>query len=224
MNATTIKVTALSVSCACLFSACDSVEGARFAQSFAPRFYVYGPGFHRTFEVPVETFMSPRLKFQTAVVKGDVAAARHNLQQSWVEAPIHGAPPIYYAAISGNSAMIRLLVENGASVGTRPGGRSLAYLAAANGHPGTAAELAEMGGGTSGDIDRGKALYAENAARQRRQVAAIAAGVLLLLDAASRSGPASGPSNNVGGSGMSESQIMALDRQVTQQRIQNYGR
>lgn len=86
---------------------------------------------------------------------------------------------------SAFTAIVQLLVRNGAAVHGRYGGQSLAWHAAAYGHPGTAEALGACGGGTAGDIARGQARYAQNVAEQRRQAAILLGAAVLFIAAAS---------------------------------------
>jgi hypothetical protein len=183
-----IRAGALAALCGMLNVGCDTPEGARAVAGLLPRINVSGPGFgYRSFGVPPEAFMSARLRFQTAVVHGDVSAASRYIKPEWAGAPIKGYPPVYYAAATGNPSMIRLLVRNGASVRGSYGGHSLAYVAAAFGHAGAANEISQLGGGSHSDVARGHALFAQGQEMQRKQAAMLFAGALLFLNAAAHS-------------------------------------
>lgn len=187
MKKTIITTTALALKVSLFTSGCESQEAANVLAGIMPQLNLSGPGGHHTYRVPASTFYSSSLKFQEAVVKNNTAKASLYIKPNLVEKPIKNHVPIYYAALNGNSTMIHLLVRTGASVRHRFGGKSLAFVAAAHGHVGTASDLVAMGGGTSNDIAGGRHLYTQNAAIQRQQAAMLMTGALLFLDASSKS-------------------------------------
>lgn len=128
------------------------------------------------------TFASKDEKFRRCVMENDTALAAKYATPANVNAPIQGAPPLFYAAAHGNLTMVNMLVSKGANVHARaPRGESPAYVAAAMGHPNTAQELVAMGAGTSKDVSSGRSLYAANREKQRRQnQAAMGAAIGLL--------------------------------------------
>jgi hypothetical protein len=222
----------LSLACISVFPGCESAEDARALGTAigaavggtagyaidrrhgnGVRGAVAGAGFGAALGNLIggsKLFKARRLLFQEAVVRGDLSDARRYVQTKFVNDSIKGFPPIYYAAVRGDSSMARLLVRNGASVSLRVGGKSLAFTAAAYGHPETASTLIQLGGGTTADIRDGRARYVANAAFQRRQAAAANALALSFLVAAlqSSSGPA-GDDHNYCGTGLTRSQFDA---------------
>lgn len=167
----------------------------KFAHDNLPVINFNGPGFHGRVRIPDEMLKSNKLKFQEAVVRSDTNAAARHIKSEYVNQSIKGYPPVFYAAINGNSSMVRLLVQHGASVGRHIRGKSLAFIAAANGHTRTADDLVVLGGGSSSDVTSGHGLYAENQAIQRRETAEFTAGVLSILKAASASNSSNGSSS-----------------------------
>jgi hypothetical protein len=147
-----------------------------------------GRGGNFQFNVPNgainELFKPSILKFQESVLKNDVERAERWVKPEYVNTPIKGYPPVYYAAARGETDMLDMLTKHGARVSRKFDGKSLAYVAAANGHPNTAEALVDMGGGTSNDIARGRVLYAENSARQRKEQQVMTAVGLSFLAAA----------------------------------------
>lgn len=131
-----------------------------------------------------ELFKPSILKFQESVLKNDVERAERWVKPEYVNTPIKGYPPVYYAAARGETDMLDMLTKHGALVTRKFDGRSLAYVAAANGHPDTAEELVGMGGGTSKDVANGRAMYAENSARQRKEQQVVTTAALTFLAAA----------------------------------------
>ena len=131
-----------------------------------------------------EWFKPSILKFQESVVKDDVERAERWVKPEYVNTPFKGFPPVFYAAAHGNTGMLEMLTRHGARVTHRFDGKSLAYVAAANGHPDTANALVDMGGGTSRDVANGRVLYAENSARQRREQQVMTTAALTFLAAA----------------------------------------
>jgi hypothetical protein len=141
-------------------------------------------------------FKSRQLKFQEAVLKGRTRDANRYVDAKYVNTSIKGHTPIFYAAAQGNTAMVQLLVRNGASLRDRSSGGSLAYVAAAYGYGDTARVLADLGGGTRADVARGSNVYAANREERRRQAQATNAVALAFIGAMMSSSASGGSSGN----------------------------
>lgn len=137
-------------------------------------------------------FKSGELKFQEAVLKGDTAGAARHVDARFVNTSINGFPPLYYAAVHGDTEMVNLLVQHGASVHVHPGGKSLAYHAAAFGFTHTGERLVSLGGGNSSDVSAGKTQYAIQSEQQRRQARLATAAALAMITMALQSSASSG--------------------------------
>lgn len=187
------------------------------------RIRIGGRGFNFRGNIPAaalaEMFKPGKLKFQESVLRGDVARASRYVKQQFVNEPIKGYPPLFYAAIHGNTPMVRMLMHNGASVKRRYQGGSIAYIAASNGHPGTARYLVDQGGGKTEDIAQGRALYAENSERQRKQTQALTVLALGVVVAALAASSDSGYST----SSPSESYDFDRDRQNENYKAEQKG-
>ncbi len=134
-----------------------------------------------------ELFKSRQLKFQEAVLKGNIPKARRYFDSKFVNLKINGYPPIYYAATNGDIDMARLLLQAGASPRYRADGKSLAYLASANGHPQCGESLIALGAGTSRDVQAGGVQYAEESRQQRERNAVATAAALTFVATAMHS-------------------------------------
>jgi hypothetical protein len=91
--------------------------------------------------------------FAGAVLRNDLQGVIANCTPQNASMPIQGEPAMVHAARSGNEDMIDVLHNNGAPLAVRDNqGRSLAYIAAINGHSSTAGKLAQLNGGSSADV------------------------------------------------------------------------
>lgn len=181
---------------------CDTPEGANALARALPRIKINGLGFNGSLGVPTEALKSSKLKFQEAVVRGDATAATRHIKAIYVNQTIKGLPPVCYAAMNGNTAMILLLARHGANLHQRIRDKSLAYVAAAYGHNKAAEELITLGGGSTGDLRRGHALYAENQAAARRQAAEFSAAASRFLQSLSQSGSGNGIGRGASGASL----------------------
>jgi hypothetical protein len=196
MTTPPVRTAIFIAACFFLNAGCDTPQGADALARLLPRVSVRGPGFGGSFRVPSDALKSSKLKFQEAVLRNDISRATRHLNPRYVDAPIKGYPPVFYAAARGQTAMVKMLVSNGASAKRLFTGRSLAYVAASFGHSETAEQLVRMGGGTRGDVSYGKSVYAANSRAQRQRVQAgtqlalvFLAAMLSGLSDSSSSGP-----------------------------------
>jgi hypothetical protein len=113
-------------------------------------------------------FKSRKLNFQEAVMNGDVSKARHYVDARNIDEPIKNYPPVYYAAVRGDTGMLEMLASNGATIHRHFNGRSLAYNAAVYGHVDTAEEAVSLGAGTMQDVRQGGSVYAANEREQQQ--------------------------------------------------------
>jgi hypothetical protein len=187
---------------ACLLTAgCDTPEGARGAATVAgagagaltgfllggrrngPAAALFGAALGATLANRYASglFTSRKLRFQEAVIHGDVQRARRNFDPVYLNASIKGYPPVFYAAIQGNTDMAEFLIRFGASLNFRYSGKSLAFVAASYGYSETGKVFAKYGGGTISDVGAGHSLYAANQEQQRQQEKEMAAAAFTFL-------------------------------------------
>lgn len=151
----------------------------------------YGTGPYRT--VRFDDDMSAKLltfnlaprdeKFAQSVKAGDVALAAKYVSPSNVNKFINNAPPIAYAAATGNGAMVEMLVANGSRLTFRQGRENaLPTLAAAFGHTTLANKLVRMGAGSNADVAYGMEVYAKSQARNRHNQQMAEAGRAKLFE------------------------------------------
>ncbi|PTY01428.1 hypothetical protein DB346_12990 [Verrucomicrobia bacterium LW23] len=141
-------------------------------------------------------FYSPQLKFQEAVLRGNTVGVEKYASSSYIDKPINGMPPVFYAAINNDSQMLQLLVRRGARMSGRYSGRSLAYVVATYGQRSTANLVVRLGGGTPRDVSDGWAAYVayqrqQDEYRRMRQALAMQY-VMTQLRCSDYSGPAPG--------------------------------
>jgi hypothetical protein len=117
------------------------------------------------------------------VIRGNLSRTRRYYNPAYVNAPIKGHPPVYYAVINGHDSVVKFLLANGAKKSYRAAGRSLAYHAARSGDRPLGVYLASVGAGTSADVSNGTAQYAANQRGIREQNEAIAAAALTVIGA-----------------------------------------
>ena len=167
---------------------------------------IAGRGFNLQGNIPSEKiadlFKSGELRFQESVLQGDVRRAERWVKPEFVDAPIKGLPPVYFASAQGNTAMVELLAKNGANMKCRFNHKSLAFVAAYYGHSTTANALVALHGGEEEDVSKGHALYAANEAEHRREAkvaTALALGAVVAMiesSSSSSSSSHSGPSDD----------------------------
>lgn len=156
-----------------------------------------------------------------AVVKNNLQEVNRNVNPRNATMRIRDEQPIYWAAAYGNEDMIDVLYNNGASLNYRSSaGNSLAFIAAAGGHPSTADKLVQLGAGSPSDVSRGNAARARTLERRKQETAAAMAFVAMLFQGMAAGG---GSSGNSSGWGYSDSELSQAKYEYQQQQSQRPG-